>query len=161
MRRVLKHGGRLALSVWNSTGLYNDAVGGALACFVSNEAAVRFCASRQAPTKEELQRLATEAGFSAVEVRVDRINVHLPRVDKFALDHLAATPVASVIAAAGPGRASKLCERHGSAAPLCRWRWSDYRDVVSEARGNIVRVEATQNVKIRCETRRAIVQRGA
>ena len=26
MRRVLVHGGRLALSVWNSTGLYNAAV---------------------------------------------------------------------------------------------------------------------------------------
>ena len=100
MRRVLKHGGRLALSVWNSTGPYNSAVGEALARFVSNKVAVRFCASRQAPTKEQLQCLATKAGFSAVEVRVDRINVHLPRLDKFALDHLMATPVASVIAAA-------------------------------------------------------------
>jgi ubiquinone/menaquinone biosynthesis C-methylase UbiE len=102
MRRVLDHGGRLALSVWNRGGLYNSAVGEALARFMSNEAADRFRASRQAPAEEELQRLATEAGFSAVEVRVSRINVHLPRLDKFTLDHLAATPVAPVIAAADP-----------------------------------------------------------
>jgi ubiquinone/menaquinone biosynthesis C-methylase UbiE len=100
MRRVLDHGGRLALSVWNSAGIYNSAVGEALARFMCNEAAVHFCASRQAPAGEELQRLAMEAGFSAVEVRVCRINIHLPRLDQFTLDHLAATPVAPVIAAA-------------------------------------------------------------
>jgi ubiquinone/menaquinone biosynthesis C-methylase UbiE len=103
MRRVLVHGGRVALSVWNGLGLYNTAVGEALARFLSNEAADRFNASRrQAPTKQELQRLATEAGFSDVEVRVSRIDVHLPRLDKFTLDHLAATPVAPAIAAAEP-----------------------------------------------------------
>jgi ubiquinone/menaquinone biosynthesis C-methylase UbiE len=102
MRRVLDHGGRLALSVWNSAGIYNRAVGEALARFMSNAAAVRFCASRQAPAGEELQRLAMEAGFSAVEVRVSRINVHLPRLDQFTLNHLAATPVAPLIAATDP-----------------------------------------------------------
>jgi ubiquinone/menaquinone biosynthesis C-methylase UbiE len=100
MRRVLGRHGRLALSVWNSTGFYNSAVGEALAKFVGNETAVRFCASRQAPSKEELQRLATEARFSGIEVRVMRIDIHLPHLEKFALDHLAATPVAPVIAAA-------------------------------------------------------------
>ena len=102
MRRVLRTGGRLALSVWNNTGLYNKAVGDALARFVSDEVAARFCASRQAPAREELQRLAAEAGFLDVEVRIARINVRLPKLDKFALDHLAATPVAPVIASAEP-----------------------------------------------------------
>jgi len=102
MRRVLDRGGRLALSVWNTAGLYNGAVGEALAQFLCEEAAVRFCASRQVPTAEELQRLAMEAGFSAVDVRVSRINVHLPLLEQFTLDHLAATPVAPVIAAADP-----------------------------------------------------------
>ena len=102
MRRVLGHGGRLALSVWNSAGLYNGAVGEALARFIGNEVAVRFCASRQAPAAEELRRLATDAGFSHVDVRVGRIDVRLPRLDQFALDHLAATPVAPAVAAAAP-----------------------------------------------------------
>jgi ubiquinone/menaquinone biosynthesis C-methylase UbiE len=108
MRRVLVNGGRLALSVWNGVGLYNSAVGEALARFVSDAVALQFCASRQVPAKEELQRLATEAGFSAVDVRVSRINVHLPHLDRFALDHLSATPLASIIATADPEVREKI-----------------------------------------------------
>jgi ubiquinone/menaquinone biosynthesis C-methylase UbiE len=102
MRRVLDRGGRLALSVWdsNSMGVYTDAVRAALVQFVGPEVAARFTASRKAPTAAELQRLATEADFAAVEVNVSRISLHLPRLDKFALDHLAATPVAAAIDAA-------------------------------------------------------------
>jgi ubiquinone/menaquinone biosynthesis C-methylase UbiE len=102
MRRVLARNGRLALSVWNGVGLYNGAVGEALTRFVSDSAALQFCASRQVPAREELRRLATEAGFSAVDVRVTRIDVHLPRLDRFTLDHLSATPLAPLIAATEP-----------------------------------------------------------
>jgi len=102
MCRVLNHGGRLALSVWNSIGLYNAAVGEALVRFVGNAAATKFCSSRQVPGRDELQRLATEAGFSDVEVRVSRLDIHLPHLDSFILDHLAGTPVAPLVAAADP-----------------------------------------------------------
>jgi ubiquinone/menaquinone biosynthesis C-methylase UbiE len=101
MRRVLRKGGRLALSVWNNTGIYNGAVAEALARFVDSEAAGRFCASRQAPTKEELHHYASQAGFSRIEVRIERLNIHLPCPAKFALAHLASTPISAVIAAAG------------------------------------------------------------
>ena len=100
MRRVLRAGGRLALSVWNNTGRYNTAVGQALAEFVSDEVAGRFCASRRAPAREEIERLARDAGFSHIEVRVARIDVRLPTLDAFVLDHLSATPVAPVLARA-------------------------------------------------------------
>jgi ubiquinone/menaquinone biosynthesis C-methylase UbiE len=102
MRRVLNHGGRLALSVWNSIGLYNAAVGEALVRFVGNVAATKFCASRRVPAKEDLHSLTMDAGFSDVEVRVSRLDIHLPRLDDFILDHLAGTPVAPFIAAADP-----------------------------------------------------------
>jgi ubiquinone/menaquinone biosynthesis C-methylase UbiE len=102
MRRVLGAAGRLALSVWSGTGPYNRAVGDAVAEFVNSEAAARFCASRRAPPREELERLAADAGFADVEVRIARITVRLPKLDQFALDHLAATPVAAVIASADP-----------------------------------------------------------
>ncbi|MGA7485645.1 MAG: methyltransferase domain-containing protein [Xanthobacteraceae bacterium] len=102
MRRVLVDGGRLAVSVWNAVGLYNSAVAEALARFLSDGAAIQFCASRQVPAKEELQRLATEAGFSAVDVRLSRINVRLPRLDEFTLHHLSATPLAAAVAAVDP-----------------------------------------------------------
>jgi ubiquinone/menaquinone biosynthesis C-methylase UbiE len=110
MRRVLRPGGRLALSVWSSAGLYNSAVGEALTRFIGHETAVRFCASRQAPSREELQHLGTEAGFSEVEVHLARIDVRLPHLDQFTLDHLAATPVASVVASANPDVRKKIGE---------------------------------------------------
>src|SRR5438445_709577 len=103
MRRVLKHGGRLALSVWNSPGLYNSAVGEALARYISNETSVQFLSSRrQAPTREELQHLATGAGFSGVEVRVSGINIHLHRSGSI---H------------AGPFGRNAICSRHRCSTP--------------------------------------------
>jgi len=100
MRRVLRRDGRIALSVWSSTGHYNSAVGRALEQFVGHDTAHRFCASRQAPTKEELLQLVNDAGFADGEIHLAHLNIRLPRIDQFALEHLAATPVASVIAAA-------------------------------------------------------------
>ena len=108
MRRVLDHGGRLALSVWKGVGAYHHAVGDALARFISAESAVRFCASRQVPTEEDLQRLATQAGFADVEVRLHEINIYLPRLDEFTLNHLAGTPVADGLAGATPEAREKL-----------------------------------------------------
>jgi len=102
MRRVLVPGGRLALSVWTGIGPYHGAVGNALARFVGEAAATKFCSSRQVPAKDELRRLTTEAGFSDVEVRVSRLDLRLPGLDQFVLDHLAATPAAPMIAAATP-----------------------------------------------------------
>lgn len=102
MRRVLARGGRLALSVWSSAGVYNSAVGAALARFVDEDSAARFCASRKVPGSDELERLTVAAGFSDVNVRVSRMNIHLPRLDRFVLEHLAGTPVAASIAALDP-----------------------------------------------------------
>jgi ubiquinone/menaquinone biosynthesis C-methylase UbiE len=110
MRRVLNYRGRLALSVWdsNTLGLYSGAVYAALVQFVGHDVAARFTASRRAPTTSELKRLATEAGFSGVDVSLSRINIHLPRLDKFVLDHLAATPVAAAVEAADAETREKI-----------------------------------------------------
>ena len=111
MRRVTRSGGRLALSVWSSVGLYNGAVGEALARFVGEDTAARFCASRRVPARGELERLALGAGFSDVDVRIARMNIHLPSVDRFVLDHLAGTPVAASIAALGEGARADIGTR--------------------------------------------------
>jgi SAM-dependent methyltransferase len=108
MRRVLGHGGRLAVSVWTGVGAYHEAVGDALARFISAESAARFRASRQVPTKEDLRRLATQAGFSDVEVRVHTLDIHLPRIDEFTLEHLPGTPVADNLARAVPEAREKI-----------------------------------------------------
>lgn len=103
MRRVVRRGGRLALSVWGGIGFYNGAVGEALARFIGEDVAARFCASRKVPSRDELERLAAGAGFSDVSVRISRMNIRLPSLDRFVLDHLAGTPVAGSVEAAGPG----------------------------------------------------------
>ncbi len=100
MRRVARRGGRLALSVWSGIGFYNSAVGEALGRFVGEDTAARFCASRNVPGKDELERLAAAAGWSEVNVGVTRLNIRLPGVESFVLEHLAGTPVAAAIAAA-------------------------------------------------------------
>ena len=41
---------------------------------------------------------------------ISRINIHLPRIDKFVLNHLAATPVAPAIDAAGSEARKKIGE---------------------------------------------------
>jgi hypothetical protein len=94
--------------VWNGTGPYNSAVGAALARVLDADTAERFCASRRAPSEDEVRRLAMEAGFAAVDVRVCQLEIRLPRVDRFALDHLAATPVAAVLAAAEPAARQRI-----------------------------------------------------
>lgn len=100
MHRVLDAGGRLALSVWNSASIYNGAVGKALGELIGPEIAARFCASRNAPSGEEIRRLVVDAGFRDVHVRVARLDVHLPAPDRFVLCHLASTPVAPALAEA-------------------------------------------------------------
>ena len=99
MRRVLDPGGRLALSVWSGIGIYNSAVGEALKRFVGEATAARFCASRNVPGPQELEHLAGAAGFSEVSVRPSRMNIHLPTLGRFVVEHLAGTPVAASLAA--------------------------------------------------------------
>lgn len=99
MRRVLEPGGRLALSVWSGIGIYNSVVIDALARFAGEDTATRFRASRNVPAPDELERLASAAGFAEVNLRVSRMSIHLPRLDRFVLEHLAGTPVAEALGA--------------------------------------------------------------
>jgi len=108
MRRVLRRGGRLALSVWTGAGIYNSAVGAALARALDADTADRFLASRRAPSEDEVRGLARAAGFAAVHVRVMRLEIRLPPVEAFVLDHLAATPVAAALAAAEPAARQRI-----------------------------------------------------
>ena len=124
MRRVLKHGGRLALSVWNSPGLYNSAVGEALARYISNETSVQFLSSRrQAPTRGTA---ASCNGSGLFRRRGARQRDQYPSARSGSIH-------------AGPFGRNAICsrhrcstpydqqatwpERHEAAAALCRWGW--------------------------------------
>jgi ubiquinone/menaquinone biosynthesis C-methylase UbiE len=105
-RRVLAPGGRLAISVWRNTGVYNAAVGAALRRHLGLEIAQRFCASRDVPPGEELARLCLAAGMQDVKLRIAKMMIHLPSLQDFAVCHLAATPIAdSLLPLNAEGRA--------------------------------------------------------
>jgi ubiquinone/menaquinone biosynthesis C-methylase UbiE len=140
MRRVLVPGGRLALSVWTGTGPYHDAVGETLAHCLGHAAAMKFCASRQVPNKDELQCLALDAGFADVEVRTSRLDLHLPRLDQFVLDHLASTPVAPVIAATDPEVRKKI----GASAMQQMRHYADGDGVSYPEQAHIVTAQVTR-----------------
>lgn len=93
-RRVLAPGGRLGVSVWRTTGVYNAAVGDALRRHLGTEIAQRFCVSRDVPAGEELVRLCSAAGMQDVKLRVGGMMIHLPSPEDFVACHLAATPIA-------------------------------------------------------------------
>ena len=100
MHRVLVPGGRLAISVWRSTGVYNSAVGQGAQASTSALTWARASAHRaMCPADEELRRFAVAAGFQDVTLHVQRMMVRLPSPQDFVLCHLAATPVASDVKA--------------------------------------------------------------
>jgi SAM-dependent methyltransferase len=95
--RVLVPGGRLAMSVWRTAGVYNSAVGKSLGEHICMEAARRFCASRDVPGAEDLLRLVAAAGFQDAKLAVQRLIVRLPSLEHFVVGHLAGTPVAAEV----------------------------------------------------------------
>jgi SAM-dependent methyltransferase len=111
MHRVLVPGGRLAISVWRTTGVYNSAVGKALRQHIGMDVASRFCASRDVPRDEDLLRLAVAGGFKDVKLRVQRMIVRFPSLEDFVLGHLAGTPVAAEVRTlSNPARVALGCD---------------------------------------------------
>ena len=115
MHRVLVPGGRVLLSVWKSAGPYNIAVGEALERHVDPETATRYRASRVVPEAEALHQLLVDAGFRAVQIRPSVMTSRLPPIEAFVLCHLAATPVAGVVAALSPESRAALARQVGLA----------------------------------------------
>lgn len=107
-RRVLVPGGRVAISVWRTTGVYNVAVGKALTRHIGTDAASRFCASRNVPEDKELIELAAAGGLQDATLHVQKRTVCLPSVDRFVLGHLAGTPLAVELRAVSDGARSAL-----------------------------------------------------
>jgi len=112
MHRVLVPGGRLALSVWRAIEQdpYAAALAAALDRHVSPEAARSLRGAYSLTDAEALQTLTTAAGFQDVSVRTVRLTRRTPAPEAFVLEHLAATPMAQAVAAAGDSARAALVQ---------------------------------------------------
>jgi ubiquinone/menaquinone biosynthesis C-methylase UbiE len=111
MRRVLVPDGRLLLSVWKSAGPYNTAVADALERHADVAAANKYRENRMVPDAQVLQRLLSEAGFRAINIRPSIMTIRLPAIKQFVLSHLSASPVAATVAALTDTKREALAEQ--------------------------------------------------
>jgi SAM-dependent methyltransferase len=101
MRRVLRAGGRLALSVWRDIGHcpYILAVTGALAHHVGAEASQRMSAPCSFGKADALRAVLSQGGFKDVRVRIDVLPMRVASLERFLPAQFTASPIASDIGA--------------------------------------------------------------
>jgi SAM-dependent methyltransferase len=101
LHRVLRAGGRLALSVWRDIRHfpYMLAVTGALADHVSAEASERMSAPCSFGSADRLRAVLSEGGFKDVQVRIDILPMRVPSLAEFLPAQFAASPIAADIGA--------------------------------------------------------------
>jgi len=101
MHRVLRPGGRLALSVWRSIdhSPFHVALSAALLHYVSAEAAANVRAPVSLGQAEELRGLITAAGFHTLCLRIRSRFARYPSLGEYVLGFLAGTPMAGAVAA--------------------------------------------------------------
>ena len=123
MRRVLRLGGRLALTVWSAVAdtPYAAALAAALTRHVSPEAGSMAQAPHALHDAADLQGLVASAGFRNVQVRPTIATTKLPLPEEFVPGHLAALPIAQAITQLPHDRRARPHQRHERSAPrLCR-----------------------------------------
>lgn len=102
--RVIKPGGRVAISAWCSASdnPYFKALNEALTAHIGEAAAVElrkvFCLSE----RHVISEMLTAAGFRIVEDDTRQIELHLPPMEEFVPRYISATPAADQFAAATP-----------------------------------------------------------
>jgi SAM-dependent methyltransferase len=113
LRRVLREGGRLALSVWRDIRHfpYILALASALADHVGTEAGQRMSAPCSFGSAEALRALVKQAGFMDVQIRIDILPVRVPSLEAFLPAQFVASPIAADIAALDePARAALFAD---------------------------------------------------
>jgi SAM-dependent methyltransferase len=103
MRRVLRVGGRLALSVWREMPHvpYILAVAGALADHVSAEASQRMSAPCSFGSADALRGVLSQGGFKDVQIRIDVLPMRVASLEEFLPGQFMASPIAADIGALG------------------------------------------------------------
>lgn len=112
MRRVLRGGGRLALTVWRTRDEtpYQAALADALERHVGPEAGSMARAPAALWDPRELHDLVGSAGFRNVHVRPTVETTKLPALENFVPGHLAALPIAPSLARLAPDRRAALLD---------------------------------------------------
>lgn len=100
MHRVLRSGGRVAVSVWTGPSPYFVAMREGLSRYVSPDAAISNAAAFSLGDAAALRNLVEAAGFRNVVVHQVRLTLRLPAPEEFILRHLSAIPAAELVAAA-------------------------------------------------------------
>jgi ubiquinone/menaquinone biosynthesis C-methylase UbiE len=101
MHRVLRPGGRVALSVWRSLehNPFNQAVAAGLARHVGAEAAASIRAPFAHGDAQALRTLIADAGFHGVEIQVQVLHRRMLPPDASIPGYLASTPMAQTVGA--------------------------------------------------------------
>lgn len=93
-RRLLKPGGRIAFSIWDSHSPYTLAICSAVEKFISPEVAARQRSQRSTPSADELHDQVRNAGFLGINVQRQQLMMDVPLAVEFVPLHLCSMPIA-------------------------------------------------------------------
>ena len=110
MRRVLKPGGRVAVATWKDIEPPFSAIADALGRHVSTEAAQMMHSPYALGDGATLAQLMSDAGFREVAVIDETIECTWASHPEFARGYIAASPIASVFAAASSHSQQAVCD---------------------------------------------------
>jgi ubiquinone/menaquinone biosynthesis C-methylase UbiE len=110
MYRVLKPGGRIALSLWCDLpeSPYFHALVQAVTDHIGVETASGLRAAFSLSDPEKIRVLLTRAGFKDPRATVKQLDLELPDLDEFVPRHVSATPMAGGFHAASEGARSEV-----------------------------------------------------
>jgi ubiquinone/menaquinone biosynthesis C-methylase UbiE len=122
MHRVLKPGGRVALSVWRplERNPFFSALAEALTRHISPEAGRGVPPAYTLGDAQELRALLLGTGLREVRIRINIRELRLPSVEEFLPRQLAAMPMAEAVAAAGEAAQAALVREMSTALQAYR-----------------------------------------